>query len=248
MLGDITVLEPMTAVTDFIVTAVCLLAFVRLRRLSKANGGYMSYYPYFFLTMGLGCFFAALMTHAFAYTMVDILPKDHIRQLDWAGQLAYHLHDLPNWIFNIVSVTLFEFAMLERISQLKPNYNRNLYTGIVIAESAVVLMLLLWKLNYAFAAMHIGFALYIIELPHIWPLYRSTGNPEARYLVIASLVMLPSGVAMAMQQWLVENSPWFNHNDISHCLIAITMYLCYKSAEIGIRNGIHTIETPSGCR
>ncbi len=241
-------MEPMTAFTDFIVTAVCVLAFVRLRRISIANGGYMCYYPYFFLIMGLGCFFAGLMTHAFSYTMVDILPKEQIKALCWADKLAYHLHDLPNWILNIASVTLFEVSMVNRISSLNPEYKRGLYMKIVMIESAIVTLLLLWLLNYAVAAAHIGFALYIIELPQMTAIYRRNQNPEARPLIIGSYVMIIAIAAMALQKILVEYSPWFNHNDISHCVIAITMYLFYKSAEIGLRDGIHTFEISAGSR
>lgn len=225
----------MTALTDFLVTAVCLVAFVRLRKLSIQNNGYMSYYPYFFLTMGLGCFFAALMTHAFSYTMVDqILGKDELKALCWTDKLTYHLHDLPNWLLNIVSVTLFEIAMVERISKNLPEYNKKLYLRIVIIESVTVTALLLWLLNYAVAAGHIGFALYVIELPQMLKINRNSPNKEAKPLITGSYLMIIAIAAMAFQKQLVEYSPWFNHNDISHCVIAATMYLFYKSAEKGL--------------
>lgn len=225
----------MTALTDFIVTIVCMIAFVKLRRISIEQHGYMKYYPYFFLTMGLGCFFAALMTHAFPYTMVEqLLDKNEIKNLDWLDKLLYHLHDLPNWILNIISVTLFEIGMVERISKNRPEYNRNLFTRIVIIESAVVAILLLWQLNYAVAAAHIGFALYVIELPQMLKIKREGNIAESKPLIMGSWLMIIAIAAMAFQKILVEYSPWFNHNDISHCVIAITMYLFYKSAEVGM--------------
>lgn len=233
-------MEPMTAITDFIVTIVCVIAFLRLRKISEENHGYMKYYPYFFLTMGLGCFFAAIMTHAIPYTMVEqMLMKEQINAMEWQDKFLYHLHDLPNWLLNILSVTLFEISMVERISKNISTYNRARYMKIAMAETAIVTILLLWKLNYAVAAAHIGFALYAIELPMMLKIYRETQSPEAKPLITGSWIMLIAIAAMAMQKILVEYSPWFNHNDISHCVIAITMYLFYQSAKIGMKDSTH---------
>jgi len=53
-------------------------------------------------------------------------------------------------------------------------------------------------------------------------------------LLIGAGVMLFSGPVMATKFQL---SPWFNHNDISHILIATSMFIFYKSATI-------TLSTP----
>ncbi len=237
IIGGISILEPMTAITDFLVTAVCVIAFVKLRRISRQNGNYLSIYPYFFLTMGLGCLMAGIMTHALAYTFVpELLSKAQMQALPWADKMAYHLHDLPNWLLNITSVTLFMLSMAQRANDvLTIRYRANLM--VIWGESLAVLTLLITYLTYDIATAHIGFSLYAIELPLMLRLFRSYNIREARqeamYLISGTLLMIISVPVMAGK---MQISPWFNHNDISHCLIAITMYLFYKSAEICLAN------------
>lgn len=232
ILGGVTILEPMTAITDFIVTIVCVIAFLRLRRISRDNGNYLPVYPYFFLTMGLGCFLAGLMTHAFAYAFVpELLDKPQMNALPWADKMAYHLHDLPNWLFNILSVTLFMYSMVGRACDQIPSISRRNYNIVVAVESVLVTVAMLWLLTYDIATAHIGFALYVIELPLMIMVYRRFRSREAMYLISGTLLMIISVPVMAAK---FQFSPWFNHNDISHCLIAITMFLFYKSAEIGL--------------
>jgi len=228
------VLEPMTAITDFIVTIVCVIAFVKLRRISIDNGNYLGIYPYFFLTMGLGCLMAGIMTHAFAYTFVpELLDKAQMQALPWSEKMAYHLHDLPNWLFNIISVTLFMFSVIARAADTI-TINRKRYNIIAAGESIAVFAALMWLLSYDIATAHIGFALYAIELPLMIWIYRYNRGMEALYLIIGTLFMIITVPVMATK---FQFSPWFNHNDISHCCIAITMFLFYKSAKLGLAAG-----------
>lgn len=241
LLGGLSVLEPMTALTDFIVTAVCLVAYVRLRRLVKTNDGYMPHYPYFFLTMGLCTFFAALMSHAFPYAFVEpLLSKSEISFLPWADQFAYRIHDMPNWLFNAVSASLFEVALVDRAADLAPSISRRRWISVVVAESAVALVLLFYFLDYNVAAAHIAFTLYAVLVPLQVLVRKYHFGKEQKLLLVGAGVMLFTGPVMAAK---FQFSPWFNHNDISHVLIATSMFIFYKSAKITLQNGIYPLET-----
>jgi len=243
LLGDISILEPITAITDLIITVVCIIAFVKLKHISKANNNYLAQYPYFFLTMGLCTFFAALMTHAFPYTMVTMLSKQQLASLPWNSLFAYHLHDLPNWVLNVVSASLFEWSLVERASNINPNISRKKWISIIAIESIIVATLLLIVLSYNVAAIHIVFTLYAILTPlqigiikHLKNIgYQLYQLKEQKLLLIGAAIMLISGPVMATK---FQFSPWFNHNDISHIIIAISMYIFYKSAVISTQNKI----------
>ncbi len=225
--GDVAVLEPMTAITDLIVTAVCIVSFVKLKQSSDAEGGHIPQYPYFFLTMGLCTFFAALMTHAFPYTMVNLLDKSQVALLPWEEKFTYHLHDLPNWLLNISSASLFEWSLVDRASELVLDFPRRRWLALISAESIIVLVLLLWHLSYNVAAIHIVFTLYAVLVPLQIITMRHHSTIEQKLHLLGAGVMLFSGLVMATK---FQFSPWFNHNDISHIIIAISMFLFYKSA------------------
>ena len=228
-------MEPTTALTDFIITAVCIAAYVKLRRTSKLHGGYMPHYPYFFLTMGLCTFFAALMSHAFAYYFVEpLLVKSQIALLPWADKFAYHIHDMPNWLFNITSASLFELALVDRAADLAPDISRRRWLVVITAESILVLALLIFYIDYNVAAAHIALTLYAVLVPLQLLVRKHQFIDEQKLLLIGAGVMLFSGPVMATK---FQFSPWFNHNDISHVLIAASMFIFYKSAKI-------TLSTP----
>lgn len=243
LLGNISILEPTTAITDLIITVVCIIAFVKLKRISKANYNYLAKYPYFFLTMGLCTFFAALMTHAFPYTMVTLLNKQQLTALPWNSLFVYHLHDLPNWVLNVVSASLFEWSLVERATDIVPSISRIKWISVITIESVIVVILLLTILSYNVAAIHIVFTLYAILTPlqfatikHLKNTgYQTDGFREQKLLLIGAAIMLISGPVMATKFQL---SPWFNHNDISHIIIAISMFIFYKSAVISTQNEI----------
>ena len=235
LLGGVSVLEPMTALTDFIITAVCLVAYVKLRRASKANGGYMPHYPHFFLTMGLCTLFAGLMSHAFAYFFVEpLLTKPQIALLDWSDKFAYHIHNMPNWLFNITSASLFELSLVDRAADLAPDISRKRWLATITAESILVLALMIFYVDYNVAAAHIAFTLYAVLVPLQLMVKKHQFGSEQKLLLIGAGVMLFSGPVMATKFQL---SPWFNHNDISHILIATSMFIFYKSATITLSTG-----------
>lgn len=226
--GNTIILEPMTALTDFIVTAVCIFGFFKLKALAKKNGNNKSF-VYFFLFMGLGTFFAALMTHAFSYAFTpEQLSKSEIALLEWSDKLKVNLHNMPNWIFNVISVTLFEIGIIKQSKKHLEYLNTKFYFSIIIIESVLIFAATLYILKYDIAAAHIGFALYLIELPLQIIIIKKNNAKEAKFLIIGTLLMLITAPVMALK---LQITKWFNFNDISHVVIAITMYLFFLAGK-----------------
>lgn len=227
-IGDVLVLEPVTALTDILVTAVSFYASARLWKASKARGGYLREYPLFFLSMGIGTLAAALMTHAFSYLFVD-QARTAAASLPWPERFIWHLHDLPNWLFNIAAMTFFEIAVVKRSSEiLHLQHEKALYL-IIAVETAAIVALTFAFLTYDVAAGHIVFAMLILSLPlQIRILSKDRKNAESILILAATGTML---VVLTVMVTRFSISRWFNYNDISHCLIAVTMLLTYLSAE-----------------
>ena len=83
-------------------------------------------------------------------------------------------------------------------------------------------------MKYDIAAAHIGFALYLIELPLQIIIIKKYNAKEAKFLIIGTLLMLITAPVMALK---LQITKWFNFNDISHVVIAITMYLFFLAGK-----------------
>src|SRR5215218_10742626 len=62
----ITILEPVTVLTNLLITAVCVFAFVKLRRLATPNV-IQKIMEYFFLLMGIATATGGILGHGFLY-------------------------------------------------------------------------------------------------------------------------------------------------------------------------------------
>lgn len=222
-------MEPMAAITDLLVAAISFYAYFKLRGPS-AERGYLREYPLFFLFMGAGTLCAAIMTHSFYYLFSEgIYDRHQADLLPWSERFVWHLHDLPNWLFNIISITFFEIATIKRSSQvLKDLPVRWLYM-LIAAESAAAFVLTVILLTYNVAGAHIFFAMIVLSLPlQIRILSRERENAESKYILAATFCMI---VALAVMATRCSIDRWFNFTDLAHCLIAVTMYLTYMSAK-----------------
>ena len=199
------ILEPMTALTDFLVTAVCTAGFVKFMKMPEPQKQYIKVFAYFFLFMGLGTLFAGLLTHAFSYAFPE-------------GKL----HNLPNWLFNVFSVTLFEISNILMAKKYLKNINSKVLFSVITAESLAVLAMLLYLMSYNVAIGHISFALYLISLPLQIIIYKNRRSQYSKFMIYGILLMLITAPVMALK---FQFSAWFNHNDISHVTIAATMFL-----------------------
>lgn len=225
IIGGLTILEPMTALTDMLVSVVCFYAFAKLKQRSQTSG-YMQLYPYFFLAMGISTLSGAVMTHAFSYIFQnepDILP-DAVENTQWFYLLEHNYQKLPSWIFNIISVTIFTFAMIYRSEKFFGKKIQAILYSFSILETIAMLSLMIYKMTFMFAEMHIGISLWIISMPvqiKIWQRHRKR---EALIIMLATFTTSLTGIVLAPKLSLGK---WFNHFDISHVIIAISMYFFY---------------------
>ena len=66
-IAGIKILEPVTTITDLLVTVVCFYAFFHLRTHSHKQTKHVKFYRYFFLFMGLATLLGGIIGHAFLY-------------------------------------------------------------------------------------------------------------------------------------------------------------------------------------
>ena len=201
--------EPMTAVTDLLIAAVSFYAFFRLLRRWPGPAACERWYLWFFLVMGFSTVFGGFLNHAFAYIFP---PGDR--------------NMLPNWITNVLSVSCYAMAMVERADGVRRLPLRKALLAAVGVETVAVVGLTLWKMSFLYAEIHIAVVLYVFSLPLQIRLWRDGFRRENALAWAGTAVMSLIPVVLIAKLSFSEH---FNFFDISHVIIATAMYLYYRA-------------------
>jgi len=200
--------EPVTSITDLLVSAVCLYAFVNLRK-AKSSAPATKLFTYYFLTMSIATAYGGFISHAFL----------HLLSFEWK---------VPAWILSMMSVALIERAAIFHAQPFMKKNTGRFFAILNIVELVTLISIVLFTLNFFFVEVHATYGLLVIVFSFEFFIYRKTKNESSRMLLIAVGVS-----ALAATVHLSKFSPhiWFNFLDLSHVLMAIAAYLYFLGAE-----------------
>lgn len=202
----ITIMEPMVTFTDLWISAVCLYAFLKLKKINKPGIVHL-YMRWYFLLMTIATFSGGVLGHAF---------QDMIG-FGWK---------LPGWLISMFSVMAVERAA---ISHARAVIGERLFRFLEIAnvvELLIFVVLAAVSLNFFYIQVHSAYGMGLIVLPLHFLIYRKTRNAGSRIIVFTVLfaVLAPffylSGISLHV---------WFNHLDLAHTVMAICMYCFYRA-------------------
>ena len=205
--------EPVTMITDLVVTAVCIYAFVRLSRIPVKNNVHF-YLKYYFLSMGIATAIGGIIGHGFFYLF------------DFAWKL-------PGWLTSMISVALFERAVILYARKLIHPFLGKLFAWLNIIELATFVIITFITLNFFFVEVHAAYGLLIVTTGFSLIVYIKTGNKGSRTFLVAVAVSSLSALVF-MNEWGI--GPWFNHFDISHLLMAVSAWFFYKGSLLLIKD------------
>jgi hypothetical protein len=202
-IGSVILTDFSNAVTDMLIAIISFAGWVSLRKIFFRRERYERLYLWFFLLMGWSTLFGSLFNHCFAYYLSS----------------PYYL--LPNYLFNLASLTCYGWAVTERYYRLRPGRGKTLLLAALGVVSLVMLVFLLWKVEYLYMVIHIGLVLVLFSLPLQ---LRLLPRKEARLIILATVVLL--GVPpILITGW--GFAPWLNDYDLAHLLIATAMVILY---------------------
>lgn len=203
----IKVLEPMTTITDLLVSIVCYYAFIKLKKINRPEL-HFKLINWFFLTMGIATTFGGLIGHGFIY----------------AFSFAWKL---PGWLTSMLSISLLERASIEYSKPLLNPRFRKIMDWANVIELLIFMTLTFSTLNFRFVEVHSAFGLLVINTPlHLYVFWKTRSR--------GSSIML-TGIAFAMLSALVFMNEisihkWFNYLDLSHTIMAIGAYFFFRAA------------------
>lgn len=206
-LFDITIMEPMVTFTDLWITSVCIYAFLKLVKL-KRKGKVHQYIRWYFLIMAVATFLGGILGHAFQ----DVVG------LSWK---------LPGWLISMLAVMSIERAS---IMHAQPVINDRFGKFLEIANIVELLtfaVITFSSLNFFYIQVHSAYGLGLIVLPLHFLVYWRTRNEGSR---IFFLTVIFATLAAFFYTSEIGLHKWFNHLDLAHTVMALSMYFFYRGA------------------
>lgn len=207
-LGGLRIDEPITTLTDFLFIAVCFYGFYKTKSFSIYKG--VNLYRWFFLLTGFSSLIAALIGHAFLY------------YFGWEAKIY-------GWVTGIISISFAQFAALYHTRESIGESVFKTLKVINIIEVITAFILTFVVYSFVVVEIHTAYSLVInvtiLEFIH----YKKTKSLLSKYMLF--------GVGMAVLAVLchvfkIAFSVWFNHLDLSHIFMTLSMYLMYKGVTL----------------
>ncbi len=193
-------LEPMAVLTNLLMGSVALFAFIQLKNRGGKSGTETAWRS-FFLLYSLAGLNSAISHGLYNY-------------LGFASKI-------PAWGFGVLSVMVLELIMLYK---LKPG--NKLLSSFSVIKATTVLTLAFSGEFFLPVAVNAVVGLLLIVAPIAMKFYRS-GLTEYRNIWVGVSLLIPAAILFLGK---INPHPWMNKDDVSHILMAITIFLFYKSA------------------
>lgn len=199
--------EPVATVTDLLVSAVSLYAYLRMKRMGL-NAWSQVHFRRYFLLVAVATVLGGLIGHGFLYAFGFV----------WK---------LPGWIVGIVSVALVERAAISHAQRLiRPEIGR-FFLVFNIVEMVAILVATVITLDFKWVEYHNGYGLIVnVAGFHGYAWYRTKDRGS---LIILGAVGVTAIASVVFTRHLSLHT-WFNYIDISHVLLAIAAYVMYLGA------------------
>ncbi len=196
--------EPVTAGTDVIVALIGIWGYFKIKRANNLK--HVSVYALFFLGTGVSTLVAGILGHAFLY------------------RFGYEAK-MVGWVMGILGICFAQFAAVYHAKEIISEKAFKLLLNICYLEVIISMAVLIWRPSFVVVICHTAFGLLlmvtVLESIH----YSKTRSK-------LSLMMI-YGVGLAIAAIIVHAgkiaiSKWFNHLDVSHVFLGLSLYVMIK--------------------
>ena len=202
--GTLRIDEPISALTDILLCAVCFFAFFKTKSLAIHKA--INLYRWFFMFTGVSTLAAALIGHAFLY---------------YFGFNA----KMIGWVFGMLGVSFAVFASMYHTRPIIGNFVFKRLVLINSIEAVISLIVVFWAWSFVVVEIHAAFGLLlniaVLEYIH----FQKTKSALSIRLLYGITIAIISVIAHI---FTFASSVWFNHIDLSHVLMTLSIYVMYK--------------------
>lgn len=196
--------EPVTSGTDMIVALIGIWGYFKITK--QKNLKHVSIYALFFLGTGVSTMVAGLLGHAFLY------------------RFGYEAK-MVGWVMGILGTCFAQFAAVHHSRKTIGEKIFKVLLTICYIEVIVSMTILILKPSFIVVICHTAFGLLLMVTVLEAINYSKTRSK-------LSLMMI-YGVALAVGAIIVHTakiaiSKWFNHLDLSHVFLGLSLYIMIK--------------------
>ncbi|MFN3530824.1 MAG: DUF6962 family protein [Bacteroidia bacterium] len=205
--GSFVLYEPVTVLTDLLVTAVCWYAAHQLYKPGKDV--LRNLFVWYFLMMGMATAWGGILGHGFVV------------------QLGFQWK-MPGWFISMFAVALLERAAIFHAKPYLPKRWGSRLAVLNLVELTLLCIIVLLSQNFFFVEAHAFYGLMIIVAGLEYYIYRNSKSRAALHMLFAVGI-----AALAALVHLAEFSlhTWFNYLDLSHILMAVASYRFFIGAQ-----------------
>ena len=196
--------EPVTVLTDLLISAVCLYGYLILRK-QEGNPSIRKLFMFHLAFMGLATAIGGIIGH---------------------GLLSYlsFAWKTPGWILSMVSIAALERAVILFASPLISKRLATFFIWLNIAELMIFIVLSFATLDFFYVEVHAGYGLVVVVSSFSAFIYSKTKSRAAKTLLIGVGWSVVAAVFFTFK-WGI--GPWFNHFDLCHVFMAISTFYIF---------------------
>lgn len=203
--------EPVTTITDLLISVICFYAFYRLYKVPNRNKMHL-YLKIYFISMGLATAAGGIIGHGFLYLF----------SFSWK---------LAGWLTSMVSVAMLERASIEYSRRLIRPSVGVILSRLNVVELVTFMTITIVTLNFFYVEVHSTYGLLCIVASLNLFAYLKTKNHSSRLFLLAISISAFSALIF-MNKWGIHK--YFNHFDISHTFMALAAWIFYMGARKAI--------------
>ncbi|MBI1225343.1 MAG: hypothetical protein GC192_08920 [Bacteroidetes bacterium] len=201
--------EPITMLTDLLVTVVCWFAFRQLGKmrhpLPVGKGSIHRLLRGYFLTMGMATLLGGLIGHSFNYAL----------GIHWK---------IPGWYISMFSVAFLERASIFHTFPLIRPRLAQFFAVLNIVELLFFLIISVATMNFYFVMGHAAYGILIVTGGFQGFVFFKTRHEGSKQF-LRGVITATIGALFFVNEWAI--GVWFNHMDIAHVTMALGCWFFY---------------------
>ncbi|GEM_PF-516628 len=201
------IFEPITILTNFIIGLVCLYSFYQI---FKTKSSLAFYWSMFFLLIGISS------------TIGSVGHGTH-------HQFGLQFFNVVLFFMNAVSLIAIYYCYKAAYSSTTNNKSNTKLNYFVIGWISTLLLISIWLNNFLIIKIHAGIVLTYSLIAHLVSHKKQEQGSGwiAAGILVSFLSIVTHSIKLSMHDW-------FNHKDISHIIMAISLIVIYKGVKLKI--------------
>jgi len=211
------IFEPVTILTNAVIALVCAYSFFQIKK-TKIDLAFQ--WSMFFLLIGLSSMVGSL-GHGVHY------------------QLGNFFFKCVEFFMNAISLVAIYYCFQAAYTGYLTEKNKQtkLLRNIVIVWVAILLLITIWFSNFLLIKIHAGIVLSYSLVIHLFTYKRKV--PGSGWIAFGIIVSFLSIITHSLK---LKVNDWFNHKDISHLIMAISLLLIFKGVQLKLQFSENRLE------